>query len=444
MHQIITTTFSTLLLESGIDRVQVFFDIPGYSTLSSSLKAIRTRAYTRNAKIRHYATAIMEQGPTTSQSSTALISQRRSFRELPEDILVLIIDALALHDKTCLVRTCQYIRNQVEPLLYRHLCSTIVPEYRYWDYARLFTTLLARPELIQHAHSYKGPLTPYCLYKDDEESFKFLYRLESRLTTAERIEIATTVFTQAVNIRDVHFTQDMTCKPTDLWEPVSQILFNKKLKRLAVDYFVNPVPVAALLRTQTELKRLEISSDARGSQDIDETHLPVLEHLECTSDQAASMVPGRPVRTLKLGAEENERVLGEELFQQLALSTGPITELVVQFPYEATFGIFQNTLQYISRYLPKVKSLTIRVNGFMSGEVLLGEIPSFKHLKHLQLWQTWLSEPMIKEETPDGRPRRAEEEDWEVLISRAKELCPTLVELKYNVMSRPCFDYNVY
>ncbi|KIO32097.1 hypothetical protein M407DRAFT_115301 [Tulasnella calospora MUT 4182] len=115
----------------------------------------------------------------------------------------------------------------------------------------------------------------------------------------------------------------------------------------------------------------------------------------------------------------------------------------MRFPFGATSGIFQRTLQLVCRYLPQVKSLTITVNGFITGDVLLHEIPSFKYLKRLHLWETWLWDPMIKEETLPPK-KVAGVEDWEVVISRAKELCPTLVELEFSRLSRLRFGYSLY
>ncbi|KAG8915502.1 hypothetical protein FRC00_003755 [Tulasnella sp. 408] len=390
--------------------------------------------------------------------STGPISQRAPIVQLPEEVLVFIIDALKQHAKTCLARTCQYLRKQVEPRLYRHLCdSRDPPKHMYWDHVGLFDTLMARPDLIKHVHSYEGPFTPpEWMNKDQVQLLKrrlvtTKLRQESSpddsLTLAESIELSTTVFSQATNIRDVHFAHICSPSETGLWEPVSRALFDKRLERLVVNWIGQPVPLASLLRTQTELKALEIASNATEWQDLEEAHIPKLERLKCTAAQAASLVPGRPVTVLELIKEDDERVLGEDLFHRLALSAHPIVTLTITLPDLATHGIFQRTLQNISQYLPRVEDLTIRVNGYISGNVLLQEIHPFKHLVRLDLQETWLFEPMIPDNTvsSNGRRRFPDLEDWAVLTSNAKELCPTLVELKFRIMSRPgCWEYILY
>ncbi|KAG8915503.1 hypothetical protein FRC00_003756 [Tulasnella sp. 408] len=371
---------------------------------------------------------------TMCSSAAGPVTQRSSFLELPEDILVPIIDALMLHDKTSLVRTCRYIRELVEPLLYRHLRDSRAPGEREWANESLFITLMARPVLVRHVHSYAGPLTPYDIRNDGQQSLWKRLSPDGQPTIAERIEVSTALFTQATNIRDVHFTRDTRSFIMDIWEPVSQTLLDKKLERLAIGYLAGPTSTAALLRIQTGLRRLRITSNARGWEDLDGADLPMLEHLSCTAIQAASIVPGRPVGRLEIRGRNHENVLGsEELFQKFTLSIVPIIEFLIQFPFCVTAGLFQRILQLVCRYLPQVESLTIVVSDHISGAELLHEIPSFKYLKHLQLWETWLWNPMITEETVPPR-RRVGVEDWEFLISRAKELCPTLVTFEYSRM----------
>ncbi|KAG9024381.1 hypothetical protein FS837_005386 [Tulasnella sp. UAMH 9824] len=214
-----------------------------------------------------------------------------------------------------------------------------------------------------------------------------------------------------------------------------------------MDWIGQPIPVASLLRTQSELKVLEIAWNATEWQDLEAAHIPRLERLKCTAARAASLVPGRPVTILELIKGDDERALGEDLFQRLALSARPIVTFTIALPDLATHGIFQRTLQYISRYLAGVEHLTIRVNGYISGNLLLQEIRSFKHLVRLDLQETWLFEPMINDEaaSSNGRRRFPDSEDWAVLTSKAKELCPTLDELKFRIMSRPgCWEYILY
>ncbi|KAG8911302.1 hypothetical protein FRC01_005790 [Tulasnella sp. 417] len=388
-----------------------------------------------------------DQAKTPFSNSADSISSRWSLADLPEDILILIIDALPQHDKTSLARACRYMCTLVEPLLYRHLYKGGGSNngYRDLDCSRLFLTLVERrPELIQRVHSYRGPLTPYFVCKDHKlQRFRLSYPLEGYLAKVDRIKLSTTLFAQAVNIRDVHFIRDTGRHSKDLWQPVAQTLFDKKLERLVLDDFSHPIPTAPLLHTQPGLKRLKIHSNVTGWQELDKTFLPMLEHLECTAVQAASIVPGRPVVLVELQGERDEHVLGEDLFEQLASSTSPIIDFTISFPFNATPGIFRRTFQLVCQYLPQVQSLTIIVNGYISGEVVLDEIPSFGYLKRLYLWETWLWDPIINEAALPYK-QHAEVEDWEFLISKAKELCPTLVELEFSPLSRPRFGYSHY
>ncbi|KAG8909207.1 hypothetical protein FRC01_007077, partial [Tulasnella sp. 417] len=313
------------------------------------------------------------------------------------------------------------MRKLVEPLLYCHLGNTSGSGYRQLNYPRLFITLIARPELIQYVQSYEGPITPYLLGKDEEQRLRHSSSGRGLLTLAERIEVSTTIFSQATNIRDVHFIDDadLSFDTSYLWRPVSHALFDKKLERIALFTLVFPFSIAPLLRAQPGLKRLEISSSAIGLGYLDETFLPLLEALHCRADQVASLVPGRPVRVLKLWDEDDELILREGLFQQLALSTGPIVDFTISFPQSPTSDLFQRTIQLAHRYLPQVKSLTVKVNGYISRDFLLRELPSFKYLKRLELLQTGLENGSTERE-PHNRSPNAGAEGWEALISKAK------------------------
>lgn len=158
---------------------------------------------------------------------------------------------------------------------------------------------------------------------------------------AERIEISATVFPQAINIRDIHFTSDARWHLEDSLEPVWQSLLEKKLERLSIEYFDRPTPITALLCAQMGLNKLAIFSKATGCEDLDGARLPLLEYSTCTAVQVASILPGRQVGRLELpGRDDHEGVLAEESFKQLAQSTGPIVEFIVRFPSRRLLASF--------------------------------------------------------------------------------------------------------
>ncbi|KAG8900806.1 hypothetical protein FRC00_010977 [Tulasnella sp. 408] len=232
--------------------------------------------------------------------STGAISQRAPILQLPE-VLVLIIDALKQHAKTCLARTLP-----VPPQAGR--TPSLPPSPRFHRPSQ--TPLLGPCGTLRHADGATGPNQTFSLVRGPftppewmtKDQVQLLERRfvttklrqesspEDSLTLAESIELSTTVFSQATNIRDIHFAHICSPSETGLWEPVSRALFDKRLERLVVDWIGQPVPLASLLRTQTELKALEIASNATEWQDLEEAHIPKLERLKCTTAQAASLV----------------------------------------------------------------------------------------------------------------------------------------------------------
>ncbi|KAG8917327.1 hypothetical protein FRC01_002519, partial [Tulasnella sp. 417] len=253
---------------------------------------------------------------------------------LPYEILVCqIVESLDDSSEACLLRTCRFFRNLVEPVLYRHIRVQHGPEEHNSSPLKphlLHRTLVGRPDLLPAILSYHGPLIPNPRPSFPPERKEALWR--KLMTTArqpaatssvitEYLERATTIFSGTINMRELHFTDRL---PLSIRAVLSVLdapqLKMVNIKRLVLDTEWCWSRLPSVLRKQPGLKHLELPHMIRGGElELDETDFPELESLRAELRHAARIVPGRPVR--KLDLQYTWRPNEDALWQRLTLST---------------------------------------------------------------------------------------------------------------------------
>ncbi|KAG8946607.1 hypothetical protein FRC00_009499, partial [Tulasnella sp. 408] len=231
------------------------------------------------------------------------------FAQLPEDILLLIMDNLWKEWKVNVIKTCRYLRRLLEFILYIHL-SPIDP-WDEWKCGLLHRTLVGREDLIPHIRSYCAPILhnryPNRPPPKQSKIHGFWRRTRvdppSREVTpigeTEAFKNAVFVFSRATNIVILGFTgpHDWTSDPN--FEPIRAAVSKMDLNRLQLRNYTQPAPV---LRAQPTLEHLEIggANDVQELADLQKTDLPKLKSLTTTLEEALLIVPGSPVEHLDL------------------------------------------------------------------------------------------------------------------------------------------------
>lgn len=314
--------------------------------------------------------------PSTRDSMFYQKSSKLS--QIPEDILLLIMDNLWKEWKVNVIKTCRYLRRLLEFTLYIHL-SPIDP-WDEWKCGLLHRTLVQREDLIPHIRSYCAPI----LHSPDRPASSkqrkilgFWKRTEvdppSRESTpireTEAFQNAVFVFSKATNIAILGFTgpHDWTSDPN--FEPIRAAVFKMPLTRLQLRNYSQPAPV---LRAQPTLEHLEIggTNDVQKLAGLQKTDLPKLKSLTATLEEASLIVPGSPVEHLDLTFGFVNDSWNDECFKSLAESTRSITKLSVRLHYPWEAERTRRTLQLISRHLQDIQHLTMIVVGCISQQVV--------------------------------------------------------------------------
>ncbi|KAG8892627.1 hypothetical protein FRC00_011813, partial [Tulasnella sp. 408] len=388
---------------------------------------------------------------TEPSTRDAMFHQKSSkFAQLPEDILLLIMDNLRKEWKVNVIKTCRYLRRLLEFTLYIHL-SPIDP-WDEWKCGLLHRTLVGREDLIPHIRSYRAPILhnryPNRPPSKQSKILGFRRRTGVDLPSLEVTPIGETeafqnavfVLSRATNIVILGFTgpHDWTSDPN--FEPIRAAVSKMTLNRLRLRNYSQPVPV---LRAQPTLEHLEIggANDVQELADLQKTDLPKLKSLTTTFEEALLIVPGSPIEHLDLTFGYVNDSWNDERFKSLAESTRPITKLSVRLDYPWEAERTRRTLQLISRHLQEIEHLTMIVVGCVSQQVLLDELCSFQSLRSLTFIDANLTispphvqpspQDLIDSAQSDGITLRVHIlGDWNDLIPRLKELCPCLVDVE--------------
>ncbi|KAG8899843.1 hypothetical protein FRC01_010351 [Tulasnella sp. 417] len=395
----------------------------------------------------------MEISDETSPSTTVtqeFDAQRDSkFVNLPEDVHLAIIAFFDEGSIPSLIRTCKYLRHTLEPILYRHLI--LVGGERYLRSGLLHGTLSARPDLIPYIYTYHGPIIPphYVNGSSRQAAIERAKNLRTRgrnLYDSARAARVVGIFLQAVNIRDLYFTDGHRwIDDPGRWDRLQDAVSNMSLDKLVLEIEGLPSYVAPVLRAQPNLTDLTIKHGSIRLGGLVESDIPKLVSLKSTLGHAALIVPGRPVENLHLICVTSEQSLDEYWVKQLALSTGPIRKFTMTLHSPSNDDLVRDTLRTIRSYLSSMEHLTLKVRGRISAAVLLEEIPAFQHLRTLHFLEACLlgslvststeqstSSPSIAWPTPMDQSQRREVINSIVDINRQfRAACPGLVDVRW-------------
>ncbi|KAG8915205.1 hypothetical protein FRC01_003749, partial [Tulasnella sp. 417] len=319
---------------------------------------------------------------TFSSISSSPEDQRcRNLDEMPEDILVLILDDLDTVSQFRLARTCRYLQHDYCASEYQAAC--------------LHRTLMNRPSLIQHICSYHGQMMSTFIVPTPKRSFSERYiskKTKGSMIKAEALERAVAIFSQATNIVDLNLITwhpEWTSESDLFFKPIRLAVAKMSLKRLTLS---DCRDVHHILRDQPELEELELGCYTSGVDQLEETDLPRLRSLVAPLRDAAVLAPGRPIKNMHLiRMIGNEYDFDEQLVEKLSLSTGPFTEFSVNLLHLLSEDELRVMLQLMSRSLPKLERLTTLETGRISGQVILEEMPAFQSLRSLNLLEAYLA-----------------------------------------------------
>ncbi|KAG9016707.1 hypothetical protein FRB90_002429 [Tulasnella sp. 427] len=382
-------------------------------------------------------------------------TERFSIASTPMDIIFYLSWFLDVHDKASLLKTCRHFRQILEPALYRPL-DLIAPLVCYTS-DKAHRTLLERQDLIPYILSYRGPLlTTTIVY----EGKLFRGKDSGQDWGDQNFRAAITIFSQAINIRDLQFTDWVDWTSDPIWEPVKLGVSKMKLRSLGIRAGGDAQNVYRVLQAQPLLEYLELGWETKDLDKLQTADLPELKSLRATLSEAAALVPSRPVQDLDLLSSTMEYT--EELLSKLALSTGPISTMSVRFHEPEELGNVRNILRMLASALPHVQDLTVTFGGDVFGKAvrrpvfqdvrsanidrhdipqLLETIPLFKSLRRLYLIDVDLihdstlplippygsAESSLAPQEP-VLPSVSYRQRWEQVARRRKAQCPSLVD----------------
>ncbi|KAG8945883.1 hypothetical protein FRC04_012243 [Tulasnella sp. 424] len=325
--------------------------------------------------------------------------QRESqFAQLPPEVLLLIIDHLKTAGKISLLATCQYLRQLSEPLLYHHL--TLDGSWKSCRRIQLLKTLGERQDLLPCIRSFRGHLIPTSIRRPSQPN-KEVDPWDSEVGTLlqdEWLAISTPLLLQAINIRDLEITGSIDWQANGRWELFKRAISNMKLRSLALgSTSKEPLDFTPILRGQPELTRLELTYPTAHFEGLENLDVQKLKVFRGTWQQAATIVPGRPVRRLDMGCGDMDdcRCEDEHIFQKLLQSSETVRELR-----------------------------------------LLEEIPKLSMITSLRILNSWFTNSSA------GPPRAGSDHldinTWKKLSEKLKKLCPSLSDVRYTPPTFSC------
>lgn len=287
--------------------------------------------------------------------------------QLPLELVLIISESLSLRDRARLLQTCRSFRSVLEGGQYRHL--RLATSWRLGGEDPLHRTLSERPDLIPYIISYRGPLVPRVPAK------RFTVNAGKTLgdlPESDPFRRAVFIFTQAVNLRVLEFTDDCTRWRFLLgWKLLNPAITKLTLTQLSLPPTLNSEDIISLLHSQPALERLTLEAALEGFNDLQETDIPNLRSLTATLQDAATIVPGRPVEEFFRVWQPEEPGFDEGLVRKLSLSSVPITKLEASLGgRRARSASIRSTIQVISRHLPEIQDLTLFVSGLVSAQTV--------------------------------------------------------------------------
>lgn len=196
------------------------------------------------------------------------------------------------------------------------------------------------------------------------------------LTYEEQLQISRTIFSRAINMRDLRSTDPVDWSSSQVWDLFDALESKMSLERLALRIGGDSPYLLSMLRAQTGLKHLELLKGGKSQIRLQDIDLPELMSLKATLVEAAIIVPGRPVEKLELihyhdpHMNPKRTLFTESLFRQLASSECGITDFTMRLrrPWDDVF--VGQGLRLVARYLPRIQRLRIFVGGMVSESIV--------------------------------------------------------------------------
>ncbi|KAG8949358.1 hypothetical protein FRC04_008593 [Tulasnella sp. 424] len=387
------------------------------------------------------------------ESPTPQRQETQKFTLLPYDIILIVVEFLDERSTARWVQTCRHFRDLIEPVLYRHIQVFRTHEEETSDPLKchlLHRTLVNRPDLIPFVLSYHGPFKPDILVLERVARDKQPTKRKSRWfkakaetenppekvpTSEEVLKTADAIFRGMINLRDVHFTDQISFKTLFVLD------YLKNLEKLALDIGGYSIYLVYALRILPRLKHLELLR-AGGLRGLESTDVPELRSLKAPLFEASKIVPGRPIETLELLDDSwtyrsYSGGVAENLFKDLTLSACEITDFTIRFGCSGNDETVAEYLELAARYLPSIERLCISSRHTVSDSLLLEMVPAVSSLRHLKI-----TGPVSRKETDattvlhetqqfeDDIPLYCPE-DFDRFVRRLKEHCHGLIEVEW-------------
>ncbi|KAG8978899.1 hypothetical protein FRB90_008265 [Tulasnella sp. 427] len=346
-----------------------------------------------------------------------------------------------------MIRTCRYLRNLAEPILYRHILLDPDDVFSLpLTSILLHITLSDRKDLLPYVLTYHGPLVAQDVSM--QQMAVTTHRAPRRLnllqrdnsdkpafTIEERMDMMNTIFSGTVNLRDVHFSDHSYWWPPELWGSFDAFKYWNNLEALELNVWETSPSLVPILRAQPSLTRLSLFGTPNGQRQWDglqSTDIPRLRSLRASISDAAVLVPGRPIREMELITPL--RPYKESLLRHFALSSCDIVDfrmVVAGFWHEETL---QSTLYAVNRHVPRIVALSLILDDIVTDHNLLVTLPLFMDLQHLRLISTRESQRIPDNSTPiwntTARGHVYRGRDFDAFTGELKEACPTLVDIE--------------
>ncbi|KAG8989975.1 hypothetical protein FRB90_001994, partial [Tulasnella sp. 427] len=367
------------------------------------------------------------------------------FALLPPELHIKIVEALDAKSQAYIIRTCRYFRNLAEPILYRHIYIDPSGDVNTFLIKTLLLhiTLSRRKDILPYVRTYHGPLdTKHVTLQHLAATVRRVPRRlvilqrgdpnEPAFSIEEHRNMVNTIFSGAVNLRDVHFSDQSYWWPPELWGSFNAFKYWNKLEALELNVW--ETSLIPIIRALPGLTRLAISGTAnqqRRWDGLQSTDIPRLKSLKATISDAAVLVPGRPIRELELTTVCTP--YSESLLQHLALSTCDIVDFRMAVGRFWNEDRLQSTLRAVNRHVPRVMSLSLLLEDNVTDLPLLVTLPLFMDLQHVRLISTrenphlpdnstLIWDNMACRHVYGGR-------DFDAFTREVKEACPTLVDI---------------
>ncbi|KAG8982902.1 hypothetical protein FRB90_006465 [Tulasnella sp. 427] len=286
----------------------------------------------------------------------------KSLSYLPFDIFIDILQFASPCTLRSVILAARELQKVAEPILYRHIdLSNCFNRSSY-----LLRTLVARNELCRHICTFVAadqPPEPGIL----RYSVQRIFRRENDWPET------LSAYTQIIGILVEEMTNVELLSIPDLGDPPVRVLAQlpnlKRLRSPAVYTYLRGGS-ETLLEAAPNLTHLELpyNTEFIGSK-IRSDVVPSLEELSCKLDNAALLVPGRPVQRLVLRWPQSRRDHITEIMQEIARGTETITELGLYFrKWDDLRDNPRDVIKATSKWLPDVEDLSVWVKSSNSND----------------------------------------------------------------------------